>query len=80
MLWLVSGTGRPAPVLTVYPNPASEAAACTFRLITPYGRAVRTGRGVAAPISLVGVPAGTYLLELTDAAGHRLTRRVQVNP
>ncbi|WP_345111885.1 hypothetical protein [Hymenobacter algoricola] len=80
--------------LSVYPNPtqgpqvrfeltgvpAAEAATYTYRLLTPYGQPVRQGHCAQPRVSLVGLPAGTYLLELTRPGGQRLTRRVQVNP
>ncbi|GAA4393308.1 T9SS type A sorting domain-containing protein [Hymenobacter koreensis] len=86
--------GRSAAGLAVFPNPATdqqlrfalervpaaEATRYTYRLLTPYGRAVRQGQGTQAPVSLAGLPAGAYLLELTGPQGQRLTRRVQINP
>ena len=87
-------TGRPAPKLELYPNPTngqqigftlSEDAGLAkeqyrYRLLTQQGRCVQQGRCAKGSTSLTGVPAGSYLLELTGSAGQHLTRRVLVNP
>lgn len=89
-------TGRPAPKLDLYPNPTNdqqvrftlreEAGPAKelyhYRLLTQQGLAVRRGQCATAEgfTTLTGLPAGTYILELTGPRGQRLTRRVQVAP
>lgn len=81
---LVPGTGL-VRELSVYPNPATEVvnfanpvAISGLRLLNAAGRPVRElhDQGTNGTLSLAGLPAGIYLLELTDVNGERATRRV----
>ena len=81
----VSSTGE-AAILNLYPNPASDhvtfgwdrAAALRLRLLDASGRILREwyDRGTSVNISLADVPAGTYLLDVTDGKERMVGRLV----
>jgi hypothetical protein len=90
---VVSGRMAPAPKVMVYPNPTSalhftvadvpaQGAYC-YRVLNSFGQAVRrapaSGAALQAGLTLTGLPAGTYLLEVQQADGtNRVVRRVEV--
>ncbi|QIX60289.1 T9SS type A sorting domain-containing protein [Hymenobacter sp. BT18] len=87
---LATRGGALAATLAVYPNPAHGQAtvllsagskAATLTLHDALGRAVRSAKlpagGGAAPVSLTGLPAGVYLLQV-QAGAEQATRRLVV--
>ncbi|OWP64405.1 hypothetical protein CDA63_03235 [Hymenobacter amundsenii] len=82
------------PAAQLYPNPVADAEQVTITapvpLAGPYlltdmqGRTVRSGRVQATALgryalSLLGLPAGMYQLQLTDSQGQRTTLKVLKN-
>ncbi len=70
--------------LSVYPVPTKEsltiegAGACSYELLNVLGARLLTGTLHTAreTISLQSLPTGTYYLQVTDAAGYRVVKRV----
>ncbi|MDJ0367633.1 T9SS type A sorting domain-containing protein [Hymenobacter sp. H14-R3] len=85
----VATVSRLAAQVAVYPNPTADvltldlsglaASACQVRLCSLLGQLVLSqtlAGGQAQPLSLAGLPAGTYLLEVASATQGRQVQRV----
>jgi hypothetical protein len=90
-IFLLTDASNPAPVteqLSIFPNPATmtwqlawqDAAFAEYRLFDTYGRPIQWGQLPAGVtnwrLSAANLPAGVYVLQLTDRSGRSLTHRL----
>lgn len=82
--FFVSVADANAPVITGYPNPASEEVriqgaepGSSFMLMNATGHLIRRGMLDGQAISLAGLPAGMYLVQVGEGAGRQVVRLVK---
>nr|WP_262895757.1 T9SS type A sorting domain-containing protein [Hymenobacter ruricola] len=90
---VITGLRATVPPVLVFPNPstamhfaapeATGAGSYRYRVLNAFGQVVRTaqasGEALQAGITLEGLPAGSYLLEVQAAAGtSRVIKHVEV--